>query len=138
MAGHNAAGLPEVWYVRNVLDDAVTLTGTYEAREEFLRSGAATIGYDGLNPASARTGHGVFYRSGDIRAHVTAWEALDHGFGRLRADPSFTTPRTAADYREWTRFRMEVIAYFYKRFARRAIVARPIDVLQLDGVAPAR
>jgi hypothetical protein len=133
LTGHNVHGLPEMWYVRNVEDDAVTLTGRYDVREEFMRVGAAAIGYDGQNPTSARSGQGVFYRSGDIRAHVAAWETLDVGFGKLRADPAFITLKKAEDYREWVKFRMEVIAYFYKRFARQQLVARPIDVLQLEG-----
>lgn len=46
IAGYNSSGLPEFWYVHNVQDDRVTITGTYEAREDFLSKHAYALGYD--------------------------------------------------------------------------------------------
>jgi hypothetical protein len=39
--------------------------------------------------------------------------------------------RTAKEYGEYVKFKFEVIAYFYKKMARKVIIARPIDVMVL-------
>jgi hypothetical protein len=119
IAGFNAQKQQEFWFVRNI-DDAGGLTlGEYQAHEQFQGRDAPT-----LSP-----GIGMVYRNGDIRAHVTAWEKIDESFGVLLPSPGFRTLRTPEDYANWVRFKMEVIAYFYKRYQRNPIIARPIDVL---------
>jgi hypothetical protein len=133
LAGYNSAGLPEFWYVRNVKDDRITITGVYEMREDFLRRDARSHGYDGQNPQSAETGLVAAYRNGDIRAHVTAWERIDDGFGALLQERQFKELRTIRDYEQWIKFKMEVIAYFYKNYCRESLVARPIDTFSIEG-----
>lgn len=132
-AGYNASGIPEFWYIRNVRDDRVTVTGKYEAREDFLRQDAASLGYDGLDPGSAQTGLAQTYRNGDIRAHVTAWEIIDEGFSALLEEPEFQELKTITDYEKWVKFKMEVIAYFYKKYCLVSLVARPIDTIVIEG-----
>jgi hypothetical protein len=69
------------------------------------------------------------YRNGDLRAHEAAWKKIDESFGLLLNVPGFGKLRNAEDYKEWVRFKMEVIAYFYKNFQPRPIIARPVDVI---------
>lgn len=133
VAGYNTSGIPEFWFVRNVEDDRVTITGKYEAREDFLREHAALLGYDGKDPHSAQTGLVQAYRNGDIRAHVTAWERIDKGFSALLKESEFKDLKTITDYEEWVKFKMEVIAYFYKKYCRVSLVARPIDTIAIEG-----
>lgn len=133
IAGYNPSGIPEFWYVRNVEDDCITVTGLYEAREDFLRRDAITLGYDGQNPQSAQTGRVQTYRNGDIRAHVTAWERIDEAFGTFFREPEFKKLGAISEYEEWVKFKMEVIAYFYKRYCRVSLVAKPIDTFSIEG-----
>lgn len=134
LAGYNSKGLPEFWYVRNVKDDRITKTGLYEAREDFLsRDAINNLGYDGQDPRSVPTGRVQTYRNGDIRAHVTAWERIDEGFGTLLKEREFKQLKTLPDYEEWVKFKMEVIAYFYERYCRVSIVAKPIDTFSIEG-----
>jgi hypothetical protein len=132
LAGHNSLGLPEFWFIRNVKDDMRTLTGTYKAREDFLRRDARGLGYNGVDLLSARTGSVQTYRNGDIRAHVKAWETIDVGFSSLLGERDFKQLRNVNDYGEWVKFKMEVIAYSYKKYCRVSLVARPIDTLILE------
>jgi hypothetical protein len=133
IAGYNSSGIPEFWFVRNVEDNRITKTGVYAVREDFLRRDATSLGYDGQNPHSARTGEGLIYRNGDIRAHVAAWERIDEGFRALFKEDEFKKLKTISDYEGWVKFKMEVIAYFYKLYCRESLVARPIDIFTIEG-----
>jgi hypothetical protein len=133
LAGYNITGLPEFWYVRNVDDDRSTITGTYEVREDFLHRDAAVLGYDGQNPHSVHTGLVQIYRNGDIRAHVTSWEKIEEGFGTLLKEPQFKKLKTISDSEQWVRFKMEIVAYFYKNYCRESLAGRPIDTISIEG-----
>lgn len=131
VAGYNKSSLPEFWYVRNVEDDRSTLFGRYEVREEFLKSHAYSLGYNGNDPNSIPPGRVQIYRNGDIRAHVSAWEKIDESFSGLLNQSEFRRLRTISDYEEWVKFKMEIISYFYKKYCRRSIIGKPIDTLSL-------
>ncbi|MCB0201243.1 MAG: hypothetical protein KDI03_14335 [Anaerolineae bacterium] len=118
LAGFNDGGQPEFWYVRNVDDAGMPTLGQYEAREDFQRRDVLKLA----------PGHFQIYRNGDIRAHVTAWESLDIAFSSLLERPGFRPIRTVSDYLDWVRFKMEIIAAFYKRYALVPIIGKPIDV----------
>lgn len=132
IAGCNSSGIPEFWYLRNVKDDRITTPGVYEAREDFLRRDAGALGYDGQNPRSAQTELVQTYRNGDIHAHVTAWERIDEGFGTLFKEPEFKKLGAISEYEQWVKFKMEVIAYFYKKYCRVSLVAKPIDTFSIE------
>jgi hypothetical protein len=132
LAGYNSAGIPEFWYIRNVEDDRRTITGIYECREDFLNGNARAFGYDGLNPNSIRWG-GQSYRNGDIRAHHTAWERIDEAFKNLLNEPEFKRLKTIADYEKWVKFKMDVIAYFYKKYCNISLIAKPIDTFSITS-----
>jgi hypothetical protein len=133
IAGYNSSGLPEFWYVRNVQDDRVTITGTYEAREDFLRKHARDLGYDGKDPRSVQSRRIQIYRNGDIRAHVAAWENIDKSFGKLFIEREFKRPKNIKDLEEWSKFKMELISYFYKKYCKISLVSRPIDSFSIEG-----
>jgi hypothetical protein len=123
IAGFNEAGKPEFWFVRNIDDAFEPTLGMYEAREDFQRRDAPRL-------LSNET---MIYRNGDIRAHVAAWKQIDESFGALLNVPGFRRLKNSEDYAEWVRFKMEIIAYFYKKFSPHPIIARPIDVILIKS-----
>lgn len=135
IAGYNSNGIPEFWFVRNVRDDRVTVTGIYEPREDFLRGHAQNVGYNGSNPNSAITGRSFIYRNGDIRSHVDAWNNLDNAFKNLLQHTDFKTLKNITDYENWIRFKFEIISYFYKKYCNQSIIGRPIDTFHIEGFA---
>jgi hypothetical protein len=48
-----------------------------------------------------------------------------------RAD--FRRIRTAGEYAEWVRFKMEVIAYVYKKYSKRPVIGPPIDAFCISA-----
>jgi hypothetical protein len=70
------------------------------------------------------------YRNGDFRAHVVAFERLDNVLTDMLSFPDFKNPNKPED---WVRFKVEFVAYLYKKFARRQIVGRPIDAFCLSS-----
>jgi len=136
ICGYDGAGHPDFWYLSNIggLQDFkyIGLKPQYAPPEShFLgRDAPRNFGWDGKNPLSARNGVQT-YRNGDFRAHVAAWELLDDIYSRLLQFPDFKPPRTHSEYGEYVKFKFEVIAYIYKKRARKQIIARPIDVLVL-------
>ncbi len=132
IAGYNSSGLPEFWFVRNVKDDRITITGTYEAREDFLSNHVYSLGYDGKNPRSVRSGTVQIYRNGDIRSHVVVWEKLDEVFGRLLHEPEFKNLKTISDFEKWTKFKLELISHFYKNYCKISLIGKPIDSFSIE------
>jgi len=77
--------------------------------------------------ANLQSGQHQIYRNGDLLAHVLLWETLDHALAPLLNRGDFRSVRTAAEYTEWVRFKMEVIAYVYKKHCKIPVIGRPID-----------
>jgi hypothetical protein len=117
IAGFDNSGRVEFWFVRNVEDDRATCTGTYSAREEFQRRDKANL----------RHGEHQIYRNGDLLPHVLLWEQLDRALMPLLNRDDFRPVQTSDEYIEWVRFKMEVIAYVYKKYCERPVIGRPID-----------
>ena len=123
-SGFQLAGLvgdnrPEFWYIRNVDDDGEPTLGQWEAREDFQARDAAAL----------PPGHVQYYRSGDIQAHVAAWQPLDVAFGQLLTRPGFRLPVGPEPTMQWVQFKMNVVADFYDNFATTSIIGRPVDAL---------
>jgi len=136
IGGYNAQGIPEFWFLTNIggMDDFryKDLAPRYsDPSSDFLRRDAVKLGWDGTNPASVASVIQI-YRNGDFRAHVAAWEKLDGMLAQLLGFPDFRKPKTPDDLGKWVKFKLEVIAYFYKNFADREIISRPIDVFCLS------
>ena len=137
VCGFDERGRPDFWFISNIGAmhefEYRDLRGSYlEAASHFL--GRVDPGF-GLDPATGRApkGHVQIFRNGDIRVHVSASQALDKALAALQRFPDFKVPGTAAEYGAYVRFKFEVIAYIYKKWAQRQIVARPIDVLVLEA-----
>lgn len=136
ICGYDSRGYPDFWYLSNIRGirnfQYVDLKPQYAPPEShFLgRDAAKEFDWDGSDPLSAKNGVQV-YRNGDFRAHVAAWKSLDEIFVRLLQFPDFTRPSNPDEYGEYVKFKFEFIAYLYKKWAKKQIIARPIDVLAL-------
>jgi len=121
LAGLDAYGKAEFWFIRNI-NDAGNLTGSdFQAREDFQSRDAPT-----LPPRAVQ-----IYRNGDIRAHVATWGKIDDSFGSLLGTASFRSLTTVDDYTDWVRFKLELIAQFYERYSTESIIGAPIDAFAI-------
>jgi hypothetical protein len=120
ISGFDPHSRAEFWFVRNITDDYQP-TGSYAARDDF----------QGRDAANLQPGHVQIYRNGDILPHVPLWTTLDQALSPLLNRADFRRVRTISDYADWVRFKLEIIAYVYKKWCTASIVGRPIDVLCL-------
>ena len=136
ICGYRRDSVPEFWSLMNMGGLEGFTHGNF--REEYNmpspdflgRDARQSFDWDGENPFSAK--NGIFtYRNGDLRGHVAAWNALDNIFLTLIQFGNFRPPTSIKEYGEYVKFKFEVIAYFYKKFANKEIIARPIDVIVL-------
>jgi len=137
ICGYDSNGNPDFWYFSNIGEMREfrysDLRTTYDVpSSHFLGRDAIREGWNGSDKASV-SNHARVYRNGDIRAHVIAWEALDGIFAKLDQFPDFKKPTTLQQYGEYVKFKFEIIAYFYKKWANVQIIARPIDVCVLTN-----
>lgn len=130
-------GLPDFWFLSNIgpmNGFKYTCYDHYnEPESQFLKKDAIkNFEWDGKNLKSVKSGVIQIYRNGDFRMHVAAWEKLDSIFKMVQNFPDFNSPKSPEEYRDYVKFKFEVIAYFYKKWAKKEIIARPIDVLVLQ------
>jgi hypothetical protein len=133
ICGYNHQGLPEFWYLttieRTERFQYLDLKPRYlPPTSDFLgRDAQKNFKWDGSDPSTAANGI-QFYRNGDFRAHVALWETLDEAFSILLQSPNFKRPSTPDEYEKYVKFKFGVIAYFYKNWAKKEIIAGPIRV----------
>jgi hypothetical protein len=125
VAGLGSDGRAEFWFVRNLNDDGSLTHRAYEVREDFKSRDEPVL------PANAVQ----IYRNGDVRAHVVAWEQIDRSLGSLLGQQSFRALTGTADYVDWVKFKMELVAQFYERFAVESIIGAPIDAFAIAAGA---
>jgi hypothetical protein len=137
ICGFDEDGRPDFWFMSNIGDmtgfDYVDLRPSYfDPASHFLGRDAPNLGTD---PKTGRVpvGKVQIYRNGDIRAHALVSEAIDRALTSLGRFPDFKLPKTSAEYGEYVRFKLEVIGYIYKKWARAQVIARPIDVFVCEG-----
>lgn len=137
VVGFDQERRPDFWFVTNI----GSMTGfTYtdfqprfgDPASHFLQRDAAQLNWDG--GLSIQAGVSV-YRNGDIRSHVVAWETLDRILTDLTQFPDFRAPQNHAEYRDYVKFKFDILAYYYKHWARRRTIAGPIDVFLLEQPA---
>jgi len=136
ICGYQENGLPDFWFLSNIgpmRGFNYTCKDHYAVpSSQFLQKDAiANFGWDGSNPGSAKSNIIQIYRNGDFRMHVAAWEKLDSIFKELQNFPDFNRPQSPEQYGDYIKFKFEVIAYFYKKWAKKEVIARPIDVFVL-------
>lgn len=134
ISGYRRDGLPDFWHLTNV----GSLRGPYYSdlqpqyqtpTSDFLaRDARQTYGWDGKNPGSAANGAHV-YRNGDFRAHAIASKHLDEALAGFFEFSDFRKPCTTAEYGNYVKFKLEVLAYIYHRWAKKKIIGKPIDVI---------
>lgn len=141
ICGYDDRGYPDFWYISNIGGirnfKYINLQPQYSpAESHFLERDALTLaGWNGKDPLTANNDV-YFYRNGDYRAHVAAWKLLDDIFKQLTQYPDFIQPKDPQSYREYVKFKFEFIAYLYKNWAKKKIIARPIDVLVFQRPVP--
>jgi len=59
------------------------------------------------------------------------WQAIDESLGALLERPDFKPLTTPEDYVAWVKFKMELVAYFYKHYCKSSIIGRPIDAFAI-------
>jgi len=137
VCGFDAEGRPDFWFISNIgamqgFEYTDLRSAYFDPASHFRGGDTAEFGLD-LATGRAPAGNVQIFRNGDVRVHTIASEALDTALSALRQFPDFRLPRTSAEYGAYVRFKFEVISYIYKKWARRQIVARPIDVLVLEA-----
>jgi hypothetical protein len=99
----------------------------YSISEDFLSRDARKLGYDGASPILSKPLPWI-YRNGDIRAHAAAFEQLDRILLTFMSFPDFKKLKTAADYEEFVRFKLGIVARIYGKYCTRSIIGTPIEV----------
>jgi hypothetical protein len=134
VCGYNAANLPVLWFVRNIggMDGAayIDFHDSYTITEDFLSRDAKKYGFDGSS-AKVNQGFIQYYVNGDVRAFHAIWKQLDPPIQALLSQPDFNQPKVVEDLEQIVKWKMGVIASFYKRFAKQKIIGTPIDVVIL-------
>lgn len=134
ISGFDNEQRPDFWFFSNIgnMDEYryTQLQSRYsEPRSHFLgRDAREHFEWDGEKSINAGA---WVYRNGDIRSQVVAWEHLDEILFRLSQLGDFQIPSNPEDYQKYVKFKFEILAYFYKHWATRKIIARPIDVFVL-------
>jgi hypothetical protein len=88
------------------------------------------VGFDGVSPVIPGYVR-QYYINGDIRPFHLIWEELDKFLYGMFAFESFSSPKTQSEMEEVAKWKLSVIASFYKKFARRKLIGTPIDAFIL-------
>jgi len=134
LAGFNAQGFPEFWFVRNIegMDDYAYqgFNDQYVVTEEFLTKQARDGGFDGVNEAVQATFRAI-YRNGDYRGHVASWNKADEIMRFLSRFPDFKSIRSIEQYEDYIKFKIRLIASIYKKYCSQSIIGTPVDTLHI-------
>ena len=136
ICGYNAKRFPEFWIVRNTdcFENGVyrNFKTIYYCDEEFLKRDARSpdIGFDGVNPEIVGYAR-QYYVNGDIRPFHLIWKELDKFLYGMFAFESFSSPKTQTEMEDLAKWKLSVIAGFYKKFARKKLIGTPIDAFIL-------
>ena len=137
ICGYNAQGYPDFWSLSNyetMTDfEYVGIKNQYKTpANDFLSGDAKSFGWDGIDPFSINSGQVMIYRNGDVRAHAKVFDNLNDIYKYLSSFPDFKTISDFADYRDFIKFKLEIIAYIYKKLAKKPIIGTPIDIWLLE------
>jgi hypothetical protein len=130
ICGYNAENFPEFWIVRNsdtFVDGAYrNLKTEYYCAEEFLARDAKEHGFN--NITTVVKGYQYrFYINGDIRPFHHIWGPLGQFLKGMFVYEDFKQPKTPEEYVEVAKWKVRVIASFYKQYAKQEIIGAPID-----------
>ena len=133
ICGHNASGLPELWHICNHgMDDYIykDFAPEYHPSEDFLRRDAREKGFNGVDP-TVNEPFAAYYINGDVRPFHSVWKRLDRFVAEMFSCSDFRPPRQPGDYVEIAKWKMTVVASFYKKFAREPLIGGPPDAFLL-------
>jgi|SRR5215475_6845566 len=74
---------------------------------------------------------GVGYFGVAAVSNKVIWDELDKFLYGMFAFESFSSPKTQTEMEEVAKWKLSVIASFYKKFARRKLIGTPIDAFIL-------
>lgn len=140
ISGYTREGYPDFWFISNIgrLEQFyyADLKSRYNFPEShFLgRDAKKELGWDGKNPLSAKNSV-YFYRNGDFRAHALAFGVIDEIYKRFSQFPDFKPIITIEQYSEYIKFKFDVVSFLYKKWAKKVIIGRPIDVILIKKPA---
>jgi len=130
VCGYNKDNYPEFWIVRNIGNSEggiyTDLRNEYTSAEEFLARDAKAVGFDGINPIISREIF-QYYVNGDIISFHTAWLRLTDFISEMRQKSNFSINNSPERIEEIAKWKMTVIASFYKKFAKKKIIGTPVD-----------
>jgi len=129
ICGYNADNFPELWHICNHQmegNNYVDLVSEYHLSEDFLRRDAPNLGFDGINSIVPQP-FVQYYVNGDVRPFHSVWKRLDEFLFEMFSHKDFKHPARPDEYIEVIRWKMEVVASFYQKFARKPIIGKPID-----------
>ena len=139
ICGYNGEGLPDFWYLTNIggMDNFQYNRFAPEYAEpsrDFLdRDARDSLGWNGTDLTSVRSEIWI-YRNGDYRPHSLLWDRLGAFIDGMSQTPNFAALRrtTTENYERIARFKLGVIAHFYRKFGRSQTIGTPIDVFCLS------
>jgi hypothetical protein len=124
ICGYNSQSLPEMWYVQNIgrMEGPIykDFQSTYSISDEFLPVWRDRV----LDPDKT---YCQYYINGDVRAFHAVWQRLDSFIGEMLTNSDFKSPKQPEDLVVITKWKMKVIADFYRQFAKHQIIGTPID-----------
>jgi hypothetical protein len=135
ICGFNERNKPELWFVRNIgrMDgfSYAELKNRYWLSEDFLArdypAWRATIQESDLK------GLVRYYVNGDVRSFHAAWNELSQFVHKMHAPGSdILNLRLKDGLIKMVRWKIDVIAGFYKSFMRSQIIGKPSDVLLFE------
>lgn len=129
ISGYNSKGLPELWHISNCGMEGFiynNMVPEYHVTEDFLRVNAVSLGFDGTNPVIPQP-FVQYYVNGDVRPFHLVWRRLDEFAEGIFQFEDFRRPTSYPEYIAFAKWKMEVIASFYRSFANRRIISKPID-----------
>jgi len=137
ICGYNKNGIPDFWFFSNC---ALAQNYCYKDFQDeynnpsshFLGRDAKSFGWNGSDKNSI-SNHIRTYRNGDLRVHEAAWKALDNIYLELIKFPDFVMLTKEQEYKEYVKFKCKIIAYYYKNWAKKQVIAPPIDVLLMTS-----
>ncbi|NMB57091.1 hypothetical protein GYA19_04095 [Candidatus Beckwithbacteria bacterium] len=133
ISGYNNQGFPEFWHFSNInamvgWNYGNVLPQYNQPTSDFLERDAINLfGWNGQNCDTNKNAI-QFYRNGDIRTHVLAFEEIDKFMLQIFKLSDFNKLNNEEDYANYVKFKFELISLIYTNWAKNKIIGKPIDV----------
>ena len=130
VCGYNKDNHPELWFIRNIEsmegNTYIGFNDEYQVSEDFIRRDAKEAGF--VNKTSELpVALYQYYVNGDVRPFHAIWKELDGFISKMFSQKDFKAPRSYDDLIKISKWKMQIIASFYKHFADKQLIGTPID-----------